>query len=131
MGSSSAKRNSLPASRRHRLSDGLHSIASSLSLWQGEMTAEQQNLQHQQHPAIHLYHFQHHIRSDYGSDSVGLNTKLRHYSLTDTTNFGVVRKSMGNNNNSGGSGGGSGTGLMMALPARQINGRSSSYGSLQ
>lgn len=80
------------------------------------MTAEQQQQQQQQQ----LHHFQHYIRSDYGSDSVSLNSKLRHYSLTET-NF-IVRKTSGNG------GGGS---ITMALPARQINGRSNSYGSLQ
>ncbi|XP_021693301.1 uncharacterized protein LOC110674087 [Aedes aegypti] len=122
MGSSSAKRNSLPASRRHRLSDGLHSIASSLSLWPGEMTAEQQQYQQQQQQQ-HMHHFQHYIRSDYGSDSVSLNSKLRHYSLTETTSFGGRRI--------GGASGGFSTGMAQPSPARHINGRSCSYGSLQ
>lgn len=84
------------------------------------MTAEQQQQQQQQFHQLH--HFQHYIRSDYGSDSVSLNSKLRHYSLTET-NF-IVRKASGN-------GGGGGSSITMALPVRQINGRSNSYGSLQ
>lgn len=84
------------------------------------MTAEQQQQQQQQFHQLH--HFQHYIRSDYGSDSVSLNAKLRHYSLTNETNF-IVRKASGN--------GGGGSSVTMALPVRQINGRSNSYGSLQ
>lgn len=89
------------------------------------MTAEQQQQQQQQQQhQQQLHHFQHYIRSDYGSDSVSLNSKLRHYSLTETTNF-IVRKT------STGNGGAGGSSITMALPVRQINGRSNSYGSLQ
>lgn len=95
------------------------------------MTAEQQQsyqLQHQQQQQ-HMQHFQHYIRSDYGSDSVSLSSKLRHYSLTETTSFGA-RRFGGTSAASGGSGGG--MNAVMAQPsARQINGRSCSYGSLQ
>lgn len=87
------------------------------------MTAEQQQQQQQQHQQ-QLHHFQHYIRSDYGSDSVSLNSKLRHYSLTET-NFIVRKTSTGNGGGAGGSS------ITMALPVRQINGRSNSYGSLQ
>ncbi|XP_058813232.1 uncharacterized protein LOC131677427 isoform X2 [Topomyia yanbarensis] len=115
MGPSSSKRYSFAIPRRHRLSDGLHSIASSLSLWPGEMTAEQQ-LQQQQQQNVH---FQHYIRSEYGSDSVGLNMKQRHYSMDTETSFGRRGKRCNSS-------------TTMALPPiRQINCRSSSFGSLE
>ncbi|XP_061508719.1 uncharacterized protein LOC1274685 isoform X4 [Anopheles gambiae] len=136
MGSSSSKRNSIAASRRHRLSDGLHSIASSLSLWPGEMTDLQQ--QQQQHHLQHqqsLQHFQHILRNDSSSDFVGLNphAKLRHYSLTEmTTNF--IRKP-GSIRLSPGLGTGSGPNSLSATADAHrypsMNGRSSSYGSLE
>ncbi|XP_053680567.1 solute carrier family 35 member F4 [Anopheles nili] len=135
MGSSSTKRNSIPASRRHRLSDGLHSIASSLSLWPGEMTDLQQ--QQQQHHLQHqqsLQHFQHILRNDSSSDFVGLNphAKLRHYSLTEmTTNF--IRKP-GSIRLSPGLGTRSGPNSLTATSSHHypsLNGRSSSYGSLE
>ncbi|XP_041760623.1 uncharacterized protein LOC121587682 isoform X3 [Anopheles merus] len=137
MGSSSSKRNSIAASRRHRLSDGLHSIASSLSLWPGEMTDLQQQ-QQQQHHLQHqqsLQHFQHILRNDSSSDFVGLNphAKLRHYSLTEmTTNF--IRKP-GSIRLSPGLGTGSGPNSLSATTDAHrypsMNGRSSSYGSLE
>ncbi|XP_040176075.1 LOW QUALITY PROTEIN: solute carrier family 35 member F4 [Anopheles arabiensis] len=140
MGSSSSKRNSIAASRRHRLSDGLHSIASSLSLWPGEMTdlQQQQQQQQQQHHLQHqqsLQHFQHILRNDSSSDFVGLNphAKLRHYSLTEmTTNF--IRKP-GSIRLSPGLGTGSGPNSLSATADAHrypsMNGRSSSYGSLE
>ncbi|XP_035894458.1 solute carrier family 35 member F4 isoform X1 [Anopheles stephensi] len=133
MGSSSSKRNSIAASRRHRLSDGLHSIASSLSLWPGEMTDLQQQQQHLQHQQS-LQHFQHILRNDSSSDFVGLNphAKLRHYSLTEmTTNF--IRKP-GSIRLSPGLGTGSGPNSLSATSSHRypsMNGRSSSYGSLE
>ncbi|XP_049283486.1 uncharacterized protein LOC125763878 isoform X2 [Anopheles funestus] len=135
MGSSSSKRNSIAASRRHRLSDGLHSIASSLSLWPGEMTDLQQQQQQQQlHHQQSLQHFQHILRNDSSSDFVGLNphAKLRHYSLTEmTTNF--IRKP-GSIRLSPGLGTGSGPNSLSATSSHRypsMNGRSSSYGSLE
>ncbi|XP_052890758.1 solute carrier family 35 member F4 [Anopheles moucheti] len=135
MGSSSSKRNSIAASRRHRLSDGLHSIASSLSLWPGEMTdLQQQQQQHQLHHQQSLQHFQHILRNDSSSDFVGLNphAKLRHYSLTEmTTNF--MRKP-GSIRLSPGLGTGSGPNSLSATSSHRypsMNGRSSSYGSLE
>ncbi|XP_053668744.1 solute carrier family 35 member F4 [Anopheles marshallii] len=135
MGSSSSKRNSIAASRRHRLSDGLHSIASSLSLWPGEMTdLQQQQQQHQLHHQQSLQHFQHILRNDSSSDFVGLNphAKLRHYSLTEmTTNF--MRKP-GSIRLSPGLGTGSGPNSLSATSGHRypsMNGRSSSYGSLE
>ncbi|XP_055525334.1 uncharacterized protein LOC129718516 isoform X2 [Wyeomyia smithii] len=117
MGPPPAKRYTIATSRRHRLSDGIHSIASSLSLWPGEMTAEQQQQQNTQQ----LYHFQHYIRSNYGSDSVGLNSKLRHYSLTET-NFN--RKALATTM--------AGSTTMISMrQMNPLNCRSSSYGSLQ
>ncbi|XP_058057677.1 uncharacterized protein LOC131208802 [Anopheles bellator] len=140
VGSSSSKRNSIAASRRHRLSDGLHSIASSLSLWPGEMTDQQQQQLQQQQPHQHsLQHFQHILRNDSGSDFLNLNphAKLRHYSLTEmTTNF--IRKpgSVGLGLGAGLSGTGGNLNSLAATTSSDhrypsMNGRSSSYGSLE
>ncbi|XP_035774407.1 uncharacterized protein LOC118457180 isoform X3 [Anopheles albimanus] len=139
MGSSSSKRNSIAASRRHRLSDGLHSIASSLSLWPGEMTDQQQQ-QQQQHQQS-LQHFQHILHNESGSDFLNLNphAKLRHYSLTEmsTTNFMRKPGSLCLGPAGGlGSGTGSNPNTLTAMAATShrypsLNGRSSSYGSLE
>ncbi|ETN61497.1 hypothetical protein AND_006844 [Anopheles darlingi] len=139
MGSSSSKRNSIAASRRHRLSDGLHSIASSLSLWPGEMTDQQQQQQHQHQQS--LQHFQHILHNESGSDFLNLNphAKLRHYSLTEmsTTNFMRKPGSLCLGPVGGlGSGTGSNPNTLTATAATShrypsLNGRSSSYGSLE
>ena len=103
MGSPPAKRYSIPGARHHRLSDGLHSVASSLAIWSGEVTDQQQQQQsHQQ--SISMQNFQLFSNNKSSNrknlnlnlklnlnDNNGINTtstnrspSLRHFSLTET-----------------------------------------------